>query len=703
MISHTYAPRVRRQVGGATKVVDVRTLIVSLSAIFGVAGAVDIAAQTRVRPVTFNRDIAPIVFEHCARCHRSDGAGPFPLTSYADAHARARLIADVTRKRVMPPWKADPASGTFLGHTHLTDVQIDTISRWVSDGAPEGDPRDLPPLPTWPTGWQLGEPDLVVTWPEPFTVRADGPDFSRTFVLSLPVSSERYVRGFELRPGRSGAIHHANIRVDRTDGSRRLDATDPAPGYQGLLLASAVYPDGHFLGWTPGQVAPLLPEGLAWRLQPGTDLVVEMHFVPTGRPEVVQPSVGLFFGDWPPERTPAMLRLGRQSIDIPAGQPDYVTTDSFVLPVDVDVQALQPHAHYLAREVVGVATLPDGREQPLITIKDWDYRWQHVYRYVTPLSLPRGTRLSMRFVFDNSADNVRNPHQPPRRVSWGQQSVDEMGDLWIQMLPHSARDLETLNAAIGPKHMAEEIVGYEMMIRREPDKVSLRNDVAVMYSALSQPAMAVPHFAAVVQREPASVAARFNLGTALLASGRPAESIVQYEAARDLDPNYRALHNNWGRALLQLGRVDEALAQFQAAVAADPDNAAAHFNIATLLRARNEPAAAAAEYREAIRLDPKDAEALGSLAWLLATDANPNIRNPREALAFAEQAVAIAGRGRPVALDILAAAQAANGRYGEAVRTCDEALSLNPEAALAAALRQRRAIYESGRGYVVAR
>jgi tetratricopeptide (TPR) repeat protein len=651
-------------------------------------------------PPTYSKDVAPIVFARCASCHHPDGAAPFSLLTYSAARSRATLMATVTARRLMPPWQSEPGFGDFVGHTFLTDREIATIQRWAAAGAPEGNPRDLPPAPTWVSGWQLGQPDLVVTWPEPYTVRAGGPDYSRTFVISLPVSAVRYVKGLEFRPGNSSVVHHANIRIDRTTGSRRLDAADPAPGYQGLLLTSAIYPDGHFLGWTPGQVAPLLPDELAWTLTPDTDLVVEMHFVPSGKAEVVQPAVGLFFGERAPSRTPAMLRLGRQNIDIPAGQTDYVTTDSFVLPVDVEIEAVQPHAHYRAREVRGSATLPDGTVKPLIYIKDWDYRWQHVYRYVTPPSFPKGTTLSMRYVFDNSAENARNPHQPPRRVTWGQQSTDEMGDLWIQMLPRSASDLQTLNAAIGPKQTAEEIVGYEMMIGADPAKVSLHNDVAVMYSGIGRPDRAAAHFEAVVALQPQSAAARFNLGTALLASGKAGDAVAQFEQAIRLQPDYGGIHNNWGRALLQLNRPDEALAHFRQAAALDPTNAAAHYNIGLLLRAHGDTAGAIAEFRDAARLDPQDAEALGSLAWLLATSWSSSVRNPAEALTLATRAADLVGRRRAAALDILAAAQAANGQYQLAVATCDAAIALNPPAAMAAAILQRRALYERGQPYI---
>jgi tetratricopeptide (TPR) repeat protein/mono/diheme cytochrome c family protein len=666
-----------------------------------VSGIVSAEQPGAPRSVTFSKDVAPILFEHCGGCHRPDGAAPFSLLTYAAARPRASLMATATETRVMPPWKSEPGYGEFEGHKHLSESEIDVVRRWAASGAPEGDPRDLPPSPAWVSGWQLGQPDLIVSWPEPYTVRAEGPDYSRTFVLSLPVSTVRYVRGLELRPGSSRVVHHANIRIDRTPGSRRLDEADAAPGYEGLLLTSAVYPDGHFLGWTPGQVVPLLPDALAWRLHPGTDLVVEMHFVPDGKPEVVRPSVGLFFGDRAPTRTPAMLRLGRQNIDIPAGQQEYVTTDSFVLPVDVEVEAVQPHAHYRAREVRGTATLPDGTTRPLIYIKDWDYRWQHVYRYVTPPLFPKGTTLSMRYVFDNSPENVRNPHQPPRHVYWGQQSTDEMGDLWIQMLPRSERDLEILNAAIRPKETTEEIVGYEMMIRANPSKVSLRNDVAVMYTEIGRPDLAAAHFQAVVTLQPESAAARYNLGTALLAGGKPAAAIEQYEQALRIQPGYGAVHNNWGRAFVQLAKPAEALAHFREAARLDPTNAAPHYNIGTLARARGETSQAIAEFREAVRLNPNDADALGSLAWLLATAPSASLRDPAQAVRLADAAAELVGRKRAPALDILAAAQAANGQFDLAVATCDAALALNPEGSVSAAIRQRRALYERGRPYVL--
>jgi Flp pilus assembly protein TadD len=548
-----------------------------------------------VEAVTFSKDIAPILFARCALCHNPNGSAPFSVLSYSAAKQRASLIASATKSRFMPPWKAEPVSGDFIGQQRLSDGEIDLIQRWVDGGAPEGDPRDLPPQPHIASGWELGKPDLIVSLPQAYTLPGEGSDVFRIFVIPLPTDRVRYVRGLEFHPGNPKVVHHANIRIDRTSASRTFDDQDPAPGYEGLMARSAVYPDGHFLGWTPGQVAPLLPKGLAWRLDRGTDLVVELHMQPSGKPELVQPTVGLFFGDDPPERTPLMLRLGRQNIDIAAGAKNYTITDSFVVPVDVDVQAVQPHAHYLAREVRGVATLPDGSTRTLIYIKDWDFRWQHVYRYVTPFTLPKGTTLAMRYTFDNSADNPRNPQQPPQRVRWGQRSRDEMGDLWIQVLTRNDRDLETLTRAFRPKVLAEDTFGYEREIERDPSSVALHDDVAQLYLQLGRASEAVVHFEASVRLSPQSAATHFNLGTALTVAGRFDEAIEQYRTALQLNPGYPRAHNNLGSVLMERGNLQEAMAQFTDALRLEPANVEARSNLAVAY-------ASAGEFERAVEL-----------------------------------------------------------------------------------------------------
>jgi hypothetical protein len=534
--------------------------------------------------VTYTKEIAPLVQDRCAMCHHAGGSAPFSLTTYAETKRHAAQIAEVTRRRFMPPWKADPTDGPFVGQHPLSDSEIELLQDWTKAGAPEGNPHDAPPPRRWAEGWQLGTPDLVITLPRPYTLPPDGTDLFRIFAIPIPTDRLRFVRGLEFRPGNPKVVHHANIRVDPTAASRRLDEADPAPGYDGVIARSAGYPDGHFLGWTPGQIAPLLPPDLSWRLEPHTDLVIELHMQPSGKPEAVAPSIGFYFSDTPPTRTPAMLRLGRQSIDIPAGESHYTITDSFMLPVDAEVEAVQPHAHYRARDVRGLATLPDGTTKRLIDIADWDFRWQHVYRFVTPVKLPKGTTLSMQYVYDNSPSNPRNPQVPPLRARWGQRSSDEMGDLWIQVLTRDDHDLDVLSRAFRPKVAAEDVLGYETEIEKHPDDLGLHDSVAMLYLELRRDEPAIEHFRRSAALAPQSPQAHYNLGTALTVARRLDEAAASFREALRLDPSYANAHNNLGNVLLAQGKADEAIHEFREVVRLQPDSEAAKKNLAAALQ-----------------------------------------------------------------------------------------------------------------------
>ncbi len=551
---------------------------------------------------TFTRDIAPIIFSSCASCHRSGGLGPFSLTTYDEVRRRATQIAQVTKSRFMPPWKVDPAVGHFVGQRPLTDAEIASIERWASSGTPEGDPQQLPPLPQFADRWLLGRPDLIVKPDQPFTLPAQQTDAFRIFAIRIPVKQRTYVTGIEFHPGNARVVHHANIRIDRTGATRKLDEDDPLPGYDGLMPRTAGYPDGHFLGWTPGQVAPLVQPELAWTLEPGSDLVVQLHMQPSGAVEEVLPEIGFYFTNREPARTPTILRLGSQGIDIPPGESRYVIRDSYVLPVDVELLAVQPHAHYRAREIRGVAALPDGSSRLVMHIKDWDFRWQHVYRHQSPLKLPKGTRLSMEYTFDNSAANARNPELPPARVFWGQRSRDEMGDLWFQVLTGNDTDRRVLNAEVTAKMTAEDIVGYETMLKVTPNDAELHDDVALLYLGIGMAANAVTHFELSAALKPDSAPAQFNLGTALAQAGRLQASVEAFRAALSRRPDYALAHGNLGRVLLAQNKVPDALKHLQEAVRLDPANPRSLLGMAQALAARGAYDAAVEMLERAMKL-----------------------------------------------------------------------------------------------------
>ncbi len=313
-----------------------------------------IEAATASDKVTFNRDIAPIVYHYCASCHRPGEAGPFPLLTYQDVKKHGNQIVAVTQTRFMPPWLPEPGELKFTDELRLTDEQIAKIRAWVEQGMVEGNPGDLPAKPKFVAGWQLGQPDLIVKAEKPYMLQASGIDQYWNFVLPVPIHDTTWVRAVEIKPGDKRLVHHANLYVDRYESSRRMEK-EKGDGFGGMEIRidSEVFdPDSHFLFWKPGTIVKSEPDGMALRLDKGTDLVLNTHLQPSGKEEAVQPSIGLYFTDKPATVHPMLLQLENDAaLDIPAGDSNFVVTDEFTLPVDVDLMAVYPHAHYLGRDL----------------------------------------------------------------------------------------------------------------------------------------------------------------------------------------------------------------------------------------------------------------------------------------------------------------------------------------------------------------
>lgn len=657
--------------------------------------------------VTYSAHIAPIVDEKCRPCHQPGGGAPFSLNTYEDVRSRAALIRQVTRDGVMPPWKPRGDRDVFVGDRRLTPDEVARIDRWVAEGALEGSsPSTVRRTATG--GWSLGEPDLILTMSDAYAMPADGADTIRTFVVPAATTVDRYVRALEFRPEVAGVVHHANIKIDRSGSTRRLDSEDPQPGFEGSGR-QAQFPDGQFLGWTPGQ-RPNVAADQAWLLPAGSDLVLELHMTPSGKMERIQSRVGLWFTPRPPIRTPYMLRLGSQRLDISAGDSSYVSTDRFELPVDVEVFAVQAHAHNLARTVSGVARTPDGRRVPLLDIADWDFRWQDVYRFTQPVSLPRGSTVEMTITFDNSDGNPKNPNRPPKRVVFGQTSDSEMGDLWLQVVTATEGDRAMLDGSYAPKMLNEDIAGDEMLVAARPDDASVRRDLAYCYMAAGRAADAIAQLQKAIELEPSSADGRYQLGTLLLNQRRLDEAIVHLQAAIAAQPRWSESHNNMGVAHLLKGDLAEAVSAFDAAVTHDRGNAQAHFNRGRTLMLTKRPVEALAafeaasrarpsdpdivvataaaraatgdangairDYRAALRLRPDQVGALTDLAWILAHLTPVNPKTAAEAVALAERAAKITRRDNPVVLDTLAAGYFSAGRVPDAIRTAEEAVRL---------------------------
>jgi hypothetical protein len=330
----------------------------------------------------------------------------------------------------MPPWQPAPGHGNFAGARRLSEEQIQTLDDWAKAGAPRGEPRDLPEAPKFGDGWQLGKPDLVLETPA-YELMAHGGDQFRNFVIPINVTAPQWVESIELRPTNPRATHHARLGVDRTLESARRDAEDRLPGYEGMAWGQD--PEGQLVTWVPGMVAQPAMTGTAWRLYPRTSLVLHTHMQPTGKMETVQFKVGLHFAKQSPTQRPVMMRIGSRNIDIKPGDSHYVATDEYVVPVDLDIHSIFPHAHSLCREARVDAVVPDGSTKPLIWIKDFDEKWHDNYRFVQPVRLPRGSKIRTSFTYDNTDENYRNRHHPPVRVVYGPNIVDEMQDVYMQV------------------------------------------------------------------------------------------------------------------------------------------------------------------------------------------------------------------------------------------------------------------------------
>ena len=444
-----------------------RHLLLCLLAVVVIASAAVLAQtprRTSATPpsatVTFTESIAPIVYANCVTCHRPGEAAPFSLISYEDVAKRGALIARVTGSRYMPPWHGDTDFGEFVGERRLTDAQIATIAAWVTQGMPRGDERRMPKLPAFAAeGWQLGKPDLVLEMPAGFDVRATGPDVFRNFVIPTRLTEDKWVRGIEYRPGARKVVHHAIFAHVPGGSMAALDGADGRPGFGGMGTVGVINGNGQadsqgLGGWAVGATPRMLPEGIATRLPKNSDFLLQVHFHPSGKPETEKSLIGIYFAERPPDKNllsvevPSLFGLGA-GIDIAPGTKDYTIRDSFTLPGDMRVYQSGAHAHYLARQMNAVATLPDGSTRSLLSIRDWDFNWQDSYIYKQPFTLPKGTRIDVAITYDNTAENPRNPISPPRRAVFGEQSFDEMGAVTFEFEVLNPADKQAFQDALG--------------------------------------------------------------------------------------------------------------------------------------------------------------------------------------------------------------------------------------------------------------
>lgn len=501
------------------KPIIARNLILCI--LFAAQGGHYLRAQT----VTFSEHIAPLLQKNCVECHNPNGIGPFSLLNYDQVQSRARQIAEVVESRFMPPWKPDPHYGPQLqDERRLTEDEIELITRWYEAGKPQGTGSLSIPSPDDSDNWKLGTPDLVIELPENYILPPDGKDVFHNFVIPNPIRSKRYVRAVEFQPRARLVIHHAQITLDASSWSRDQDRNSSGPGFPGMELGNAENPSGYFIGWTPGQSPFQCYPGAPWELNPGNDIVLRLHMLPSGKPESVRPQIGLYFTDEAPTLKTVSVHLTDQSIDIPPGDSNYVIEQSIHLPIPTRILGMYPHAHYVAKDMQIFAILPNGETKGLLRIPDWDFNWQSDFRYEEPPYLPAGTDLFMRYSYDNSADNIRNPYSPPQRIKVGWNSSDEMGEIAINLLLENPDDLHAFEEA-RVKYMRQSM-GESLFFYRK----------GMEYLEMGRVDEAIEAFSTSLQIDPDNAQFLNNLGVAFERKGRFAEARKQYERAVALEP-----------------------------------------------------------------------------------------------------------------------------------------------------------------------
>jgi hypothetical protein len=380
-----------------------------LAALVNAAGA---DAPAAVTP-TFSRDIAPIFQARCQECHRPGEAAPMPLLTYAEARPWARSIRKMVANRTMPPWHADPAHGKWSNDPSLTAEESAKILAWADGGAPEGDPKDLPPAREFFEGWRIGKPDVIFTMPREFKVKATGEVKYQYIWIPTEFSEDRWIQAAEARPGNRKVVHH--IIVFAVEPGKRPD----------LELDGKDWAHGHICGTAPGEGPDVFPPGTGKLIKAGSRLLLQVHYTPTGVEETDRSSVGFVFAKEPPERRLRVLPVATRRFRIPPGAEAHEVKARHTFGEDGTVLALMPHMHVRGKSFRYDLVEPDGARRTILNVPRWDFGWQHNYMPAEPLRIKKGAVIECTAVFDNSAKNPSNP-DPTKEVRFGDQTWEEM-------------------------------------------------------------------------------------------------------------------------------------------------------------------------------------------------------------------------------------------------------------------------------------
>lgn len=400
----------------------------SIVAITGFSALAALGDQAKDKP-TFSKDVAPILYKRCISCHSESRIAPFSLVGYENARKRALTIASVTEIGFMPPWKAKHGYGEFRDVAALTPEEKLTLKRWAETGAAEGNPAETPVPPKFAPGWRLGNPDIVLKPDLPTRIPAEGRDFFRDYLVDPQITTPTWVRSIDFLPKEQGTVHHIipmlvkkedveklrKIKYDYDDHSWKPESIKEITPYNVLGF------------WSTGAPPFTSPEETAFLVNPGDCFLIDVHYKPKGKPETEQPQVALYLQETGPKDEMSVTVVSSGDIYVQPGQKDarfYAIGPK--MEYDTTIYAVWPHMHYLGKTFKAWVKYPGGYSKPLVAIDDWDPDWQLLYYLKSPMRVPKGSKIYVTGTYDNTEDNPRNPHSPPRVVEGGESSKDEM-------------------------------------------------------------------------------------------------------------------------------------------------------------------------------------------------------------------------------------------------------------------------------------
>ena len=430
----------------------------------------------QAQPVTFATDVAPLVYSNCTPCHRAGEVGPMPFTNYQQVAQFGSMIAYVTQQRSMPPWKPDRNYSHFIGERGLSAADIQKLQDWVAQGKPRGDSTLEPPAPTFPTGSQLGTPNLVLSMSQTYTIQGNNTDEYRNFVIPSGLLQDRQIAAIEFRPGNGKVVHHALIGFDTTGTARRKDQQYAGYGYPGFGFNADV--QGEFTGYTPGSQVLRYPSGIAKRLPANADIVVQIHYAPSPVSDTDRSSLNIFFAQGTVTRQ--AITYAANPYDFPNGANSFVIQPNTMpmfrairrVPYDISLMSVYPHAHLLGKSWKTYAVTPRNDTIPLIKIDDWDFNWQGSYTFPKFVKIPALSNIIVEATYDNTTNNPLNPSNPPRLVTWGEGTTDEMFLNYLTYVPYVTGDE---NRALGSKDLG--VNSMTLSLKFYPNPVKGRGNI----------------------------------------------------------------------------------------------------------------------------------------------------------------------------------------------------------------------------------